>query len=263
MADYKAVKRAADAEEDEGMEWLTISDPDIGQKRYDRARRFLSPPLSTIAAFTLISMPWLIAAMNIFATGALRLILYQPRVHSRTNTMLLLSGAAVALELRAGLDHDFVDITQVLVPAGLCLTGLILAFYFAERRFFWAPLPLAMFLLAAVPYAEGAMLQLNAHLETASAEIYDTVVLDKDVSTSTSKRRMRKMEYWYLQVKAWGPVTATEKVEVSRSFFDSVSVGDRICMLLHSEALGVQYFALAACPFPAPSSPTLAPSNPS
>jgi len=280
--DYKAVKRAADAEEDEGMEWLTISDPDVGQKRYDRARRlvdlplvigviaaiatlFLSPPLSSIAAFILIAPPWLVAAMNIYATGTLRLVLYQPRIYNSSNTMVLLSCCAVALELRAGLDHDFIDITQVLVPAGLCLTGLILAFYFAERRFFRAPLPLAMFLLAAVPYAEGAMLQLNAHLETAPAEIYGTVVLDKEVSTSTSRRRMRKMEYWYLQVEAWGPITAAKKIEVSRSFFDSVAVGDRVCMFLHSGALGVQYFSLATCPFPAPAqaSPFLLPLNPS
>jgi hypothetical protein len=89
-------------------------------------------------------------------------------------------------------------------------------------------------------YGYGAGMIINALLDESTPRTYQVLVTAKHIS------RGRGTSY-HLQLAAWGPKVGGQEVLVSSSRYSVTKVGDTVCMVLKSGALGVPWSALGGC----------------
>ncbi|NML38578.1 hypothetical protein HHL17_15325 [Chitinophaga sp. G-6-1-13] len=89
------------------------------------------------------------------------------------------------------------------------------------------------FLLLIASY--GMVVFINVFLDTRSAGLYQTTVVNKRISTGKSTS-------YYLEVWPWGPVRSSESISVVKSDYEETEINDLVNMELHRGALGLPWY---------------------
>jgi hypothetical protein len=89
-------------------------------------------------------------------------------------------------------------------------------------------------------YGYGAGMQVNALLDKSMPQPFQVKVLGKSVGTGRSAN-------YYLVLAPWGPRVAGQKLSVPRSLYEETKLGDSVCMVLRSGALGVAWSEPGSC----------------
>jgi len=107
----------------------------------------------------------------------------------------------------------------------------------AVRKKPW--MALLIFLLS-LGYGYGAGMEANSLLDRSPATVYLTTVTAKRISSGS------KSTSYYLRLNAWGQQHRGE-VMVPRSTYQSVIVGDPICVVQRAGALDIPWYAVHSC----------------
>jgi hypothetical protein len=81
---------------------------------------------------------------------------------------------------------------------------------------------------------------INAEFDYSSPQIFRVNVLEKSISHG-------KQDHHYLLVGAWEPRTHPQNVAVSRDVYDSINVGQKVCVSLHSGAINLPWYLVQSC----------------
>ena len=100
---------------------------------------------------------------------------------------------------------------------------------------------LGLFLLAGF-YGYGVSLQADTALDPSTPRNYSMHVVDK-----ASHRGSRGSTCYYLWLGERDSTADAEQVRVKETFYDSLQIGDAICITAHDGALGVPWQTVQAC----------------
>jgi len=121
------------------------------------------------------------------------------------------------------------------------LAGFALALATLRKTKLAAPIQYAVILSALFAlYGGAALMVIDVRFDTARPQVFRAAIADKYV------RRGRQTNY-ILAVPPWGPRTRPSTIGVASSLYDSVQVGDPICMTLHPGALGSAWYEAVRC----------------
>lgn len=87
--------------------------------------------------------------------------------------------------------------------------------------------------------AYGGGVALDVGLDTARPRSFATTVTEMDILRGKSNT-------YRLYLAPWGP-DGPQRIDVSRSFYDSVTVGGAVCPVRHPGALGLPWYQLTRC----------------
>jgi hypothetical protein len=90
-------------------------------------------------------------------------------------------------------------------------------------------------------YGYGAAVVADVQLDPAPATPIQAPVLEKYVTHSKSSTN------YHVRLPPWGPRTRPDSVDVSRSTYFELQVGDPLCILEHPGALGLAWFTTGVC----------------
>ncbi len=96
--------------------------------------------------------------------------------------------------------------------------------------------------LILVPYGFGSVLELNAVLDRSRATVYSARVLSKTISRGSKHTDYR------LRLGSWALQPQGNSVSVSRTFFQTVTEGDFVCLPVRSGALQIEWYVVTTCP---------------
>ncbi len=126
-----------------------------------------------------------------------------------------------------------------------CLLGLLLGYLLyrasspAMRK---TTLPTVPLMIGFV-YSLGVARQANMQLDASTPREIQTVVLQMNYSSGKSTT-------YYLYLPSWERPGTAEKVAVSKRLYQSVSVGDPICVTTHEGALHLAWYTIQTCSTP-------------
>lgn len=186
--------------------------------------------------------PWVLVLLVFAGNG--RYLLTGPDGQTVINGVIIVP---VILGLKALITFHMVDVRAMIAPgAGLAAGFCVLAFIAhvsshaarpsappppARRRHQWLAFPVI------APMLAWAMLvDANAAMETAPAQSRAVTVADKWVSSGRSRTH-------YVRLADAPPIGVT-RYEVSRGLFDTVPTGGRLCLAIHTGALGWRWYEL-------------------
>jgi len=156
---------------------------------------------------------------------------------------LILPGAA--LTIRAVADLHFLR-WQHLIPVALVicisLTALVVAADPMIRQRRW---PVLVVLFLSVMYASGAAAQADTVLDRSAPSPFSSEVLRKHVSRGHSTS-------YTLTISPWGPQGESTDVMVSARVYDSVQLGQSVCIYLFPGALRIPWYLVQPCPSQTP-----------
>jgi hypothetical protein len=142
------------------------------------------------------------------------------------------------LAVRAISDVEVLDWKPLLIGGALGGLLLVVAIALGERtRKFWV-LALIAPLISGYPW--GALCLANALLDRGVPEVFEVTVRGKHVSEG-------KQTSWELELDPWGPVPEPKDASVSEPLYDAVSVVDRVCVALHTGAVGARWYVVGRC----------------
>lgn len=151
-----------------------------------------------------------------------------------------LIGPGIVLALRAFLDFHILDwpLALGMALAGGALIALgISRWGVATRK--WSAVLLMGFLFC-FPYAYGTVVELNFLLGGTAPQQFETIVTGKHQTSDKHKS-------WDLTVGPWGPAHDAEDVSVDKLLYESVAVGDTVCVFLFQGALGMNWILVSSC----------------
>jgi hypothetical protein len=90
-------------------------------------------------------------------------------------------------------------------------------------------------------YGYGACTQINMQMDAAPARLYSAPIVEKALLAGRNTT-------YRLALAPWGPDRKTETVEVDQPFFDSVKVGDPVCITAHDGELQAAWHTVHRCP---------------
>jgi hypothetical protein len=93
-------------------------------------------------------------------------------------------------------------------------------------------------LLSAI-YGYGLVRELNIVVDRSPATVYPTVVVNKRYTRGGYK----------LVVGPWGSAREADSMYVAPSLYDSIKVGERVCIVVKEGALGMSWYSAQACPW--------------
>jgi hypothetical protein len=130
-----------------------------------------------------------------------------------------------------------------LIPAAIgAVVVLDLAWGAKDRHDLASPRLLMAFLtLCGAAYGYGAVATADIQFDGSAGSQLSAPVLGKYVTHG------RRSDSYYLNLPAWGPRLQPDSVEVSRTTYDQVNVGEPICIVLHPGALNLAWFTTHAC----------------
>jgi hypothetical protein len=134
-----------------------------------------------------------------------------------------------------------VDWPKALVIAavgGLALGLLILWFAPASNRIRLSGI---YAVLVMTSYVYGAAAIVDQHWDSGPATVSRVKVLGAHVNRGSRSTNYR------LLVSPWGRSSEPDEVNVERSFYEQVAVGDAVCIRQHGGALGIGWFEVAHC----------------
>lgn len=249
-----------DADEIQQSEVQLLADPELGfhsdtrKERVAEARRIARN--LTIAAWiaffwaVLFPHPYGLVMLVAAALPLVSLILlvrskgiYQMegrRKDARPNLAIAFLFPGMGLALRAMADFHLLAWKPILFMAAFCSLGMAIILYQADsgmRKRPWSLLPIVLF---GSFYAYGAIAQSNALLDKSSTNAFTAVVTRKHVVHG------RSISY-HFRLDPWGPQLDETDITVPRQLYNAASIGDRVCIDLHSGALRIAWYQITQC----------------
>jgi|GEM_PF-4070993 len=149
---------------------------------------------------------------------------------------------ALALGLRGLLDTHIYDLQLLLATCALIAIGAAFASYDIAKS---GPRPRATIILVVVVtmiWAYGAISEANVWLDRGPPTATRVVsLIRKDVSRGKSTT-------YSLVTKSWRGGKSATSTDVPRALWDSLSVGDDVCIQDHQGALRLRWFQIDRCP---------------
>jgi hypothetical protein len=187
----------------------------------------------------LIALPWVAIGMVAQFQPLYRFGVRGGDQHPDLTLALITSGFILMLHALSA--FETLDWRGPLILA--CVGGLALAGaaarvdpWFRKQR--WEVLLVG---LLTCSYGYGGGLELNALADQSVPRIFPAGVLAKRVS------RDSKWTTWYLTLKPWGPVAASDEVSVPEALYELTRPGDTVCVLLRYGALRIEWYQVATC----------------
>jgi hypothetical protein len=191
-----------------------------------------------LVLFVLAALPWV--AVWVMARSPDLYVLNAPRGSGRPDLTILLISPGFLLMLRAVRDVQVLDWQRLLLLAALVAMALMASVVWAipSARQRLGVLALTLALLMA--YGYGAAALGNAVLDQTSGSTYPTTVYGKRVTSGRNRTPT-------MRLGPWGPRATQEEATVPWDVYRSTSVGDKVCVVLHSGAFGVPWYRIAQC----------------
>ncbi|MGE3106459.1 MAG: hypothetical protein AB7K14_14615 [Lysobacterales bacterium] len=199
----------------------------------------LYPRPYEIVVGALIVLP---AVALVFAATSKGLIQVNQHLRDKRPSIVnTLIGSGALLALRAFLDFHVLDWPLVLGAAlavAALITLVITRLDVAMRNWSAALLMGCVFCL---PYAYGTVVELNVLLDGAAPQRLATTVTGKHQTTGN-------YQSWNLIIAAWDSAHDSVDVNVNKRMYESVAVGDTVCVILFRGALGLNWISVQSCP---------------
>jgi hypothetical protein len=199
---------------------------------------FLYPHPYQALIFILIALPWI--AIWIMAQAPGIYAFNGPRGSGRPDLTVLLIAPGFLLTLRALQDVQILDWQRLMLWAILVTLALIVTVVWTLPAAREKPGSVLITLLLLLSYGYGASALENASLDRSPATSYSTQVYGKHVTSG----RHRTPE---MSLGPWGSRPGDQDVTVSWDLYNSTSVGDKVCVLLHPGAFGVPWYRISKC----------------
>jgi hypothetical protein len=164
---------------------------------------------------------------------------FKQRSDPRAELSICLMVCSIGLQLSAVHLH-FVSMPSLMIfmaPVGLVY---FFGFYSACRQGPQRPGKALGLVLFAGLYACGLIMMADTLPDHAPATTYSADVLGKHISHGRSTS-------YYLELAPWGPMPAPNRLSVSSREYDSVNVGDEVCVSLHPGSLHQAWYQLIDC----------------
>jgi hypothetical protein len=146
---------------------------------------------------------------------------------------------AWAILLRVLIDFEYESFSSLIIPGTVAFV-LILVILFSTHKlieeriknkgYVYLLLVFNIFL-----YSYGATYGVNCVYDNSKAEVYETQVISKRISTGKSKRR-------YIKVEPWGSHREKEEITVSNEEYERIQSGDFIKIDVHKGLLGIPWY---------------------
>lgn len=167
-----------------------------------------------------------------------------PAASRRPDLAAMILSAGIVLALRAGRDVHILG-WESLAPWAVATGALLGVSVFwvnrnARRR--WQTV--IVIILASCAYGYGAATLANAVLDRSTPSIFRPLVLGKHSSRGRSTT-------YHLLLTPWGDRKIADNVTVSATLFRAASVGEPVCVVVRSGALGSSWYRVALCDGPA------------
>jgi hypothetical protein len=191
------------------------------------------PLLALLLALPLIAIICAIGWRNLFRIGL-------GTGPAQANLTAACAVAAGALFARTLLDLNLVSwLPLTAFAAAVGIVFLIVAVRREPnlRRRWWRLLAAGVLTGA---YAFGVLAQANVRLDQSPQAVLRSHVLEKHLGHS-------RITTYRLALAPWGPLTTPEDATVPAEVYDRVQVDDTVCVRLHDGALGLAWYAVAAC----------------
>lgn len=206
----------------------------------------LYPHPYELAMLLLAAGPWFAFALAARSPGTYQLD--QRRNEARPTLAILMYLPALALAMRALSDIHILEWQQ---GAVLALAGAVVLSFVATKldRGLLAPKPgrsgarwasvLGMTLIGAA-YGYGLGMQSDRLLDSSPPRAFTAAVVGKHISSGKSRS-------FNLHLAPWGPRSYPDNVQVRADFYETVQVGEVLCVDLYPGAIQVPWFVLRHC----------------
>jgi hypothetical protein len=144
------------------------------------------------------------------------------------------------LMLRVISDMNLLEWTGPLYISAALAALLTVAAVMADRSLQSRRGLVILLFILSLSYGFGAGMEGNALLDHSKRSVYATKITEKEISSG----RYRSYD---LYLARWGPKQDNDKVSVPRSFYDSVGIGDTVCVSLRQGAFHVQWYIVGPC----------------
>ena len=145
----------------------------------------------------------------------------------------------IALILRALLDFNIYDYTNIWLPAIVISLGYILILFVGNKEFafikiadYFNNLVLIIMLFG---YGYSTTVLTNSLFDNTTPTYFNTTVVNKQISSS-------KIIIYYFYLKSWGPNKIRSKMSVSKFDYKSFSPGDEITITLHNGLFDIPWY---------------------
>ncbi|HEX4068262.1 MAG TPA: hypothetical protein VHZ09_19740 [Acidobacteriaceae bacterium] len=200
---------------------------------------FLDPRPYALAIFAAAAVPWVAAILACWSKGALHLMPRSKKDRSpQVSLAFMLPG--VMLLLRVNQDFKAYDWTRLVVVAAVAGAALAVGTAIADPGLWRVPGAAfgAVFLCGI--WGFGAGLSADALMDLSPATVYTVTVVGHHVSHGRSTT-------YSLLLAPWGPGNRSGSVSVPWRLYDSVAVGDSVCLPWRPGALGVAWYRVQLC----------------
>lgn len=162
----------------------------------------------------------------------------------RPNLAMLLIMPPMVLAMRALLDVTLIDLRQLFMWGFVLGLPLCMAVFAAPKVSPkttpkpWAlPLLMLPFMTA---YGCGLLALTDAMWDSAKPQVFQTTITGKDVSHGKSTT-------YYLHLAPWNQTIDEDRVAVTRSYYEAISMGDIVCVRLHPGKFGLRWMQVGGC----------------
>ena len=200
------------------------------------------------AFFRPIPYEWVVSVLAFLPLISLFLLLrgkgvYQiegRRNDARANLAIAFLAPGLILDVRAVRDIDLLRWQAVLIPG--IVAGIVLTIVAAkgDRGFTKRRIGLLPIFLFGTWYCCSAIAEADAIFDQQPAQVFRTNIAEKHVSRGKSTT-------YHLRLDPWGPQDRTSSITVSRSFYESLEVGQAVCVWLKPGALKIPWYVVRAC----------------
>jgi hypothetical protein len=166
-----------------------------------------------------------------------------PAASRRPDLAAMILSAGIVLALRATMDVHTLGweaLAPWAVAAGALLGSSVFRVNRGVRRGWQTAL---VIILGSCAYGYGAATIANAVLDRSTPSIFRPLVLGKHSSTG-------RHTTYHLLLTPWGDRKVAENVTVSPTLFRAASVGEPVCVVMRSGALGSGWYRVALCEGP-------------
>jgi hypothetical protein len=182
-------------------------------------------------------LPWLAVLITACSKGLFRTIGDKNDAHPALTVPFVLPGIALAA-LSFGF-HLRAWTPALAFSAGVGI-ALWIAVAAADSSLRQSRGNLFVVLLLTAVYGYGASVQANILLDRSPETVYRPPVVGKYTTSARSTT-------YYLSLGPWGPDMETGEVSVSRSFYQSLKPGDRVCVAVKPGALHIPWDVVRQC----------------
>jgi hypothetical protein len=194
----------------------------------------LRVPAAVVLALTPLVMLFMVQRLPLLYAISMK------KADPRADLSLALIVASFGLALQI-VKYDFVSMQPLLmliIPAALVF---IAAYYSAVSKNTNRAATLFILLFYGCFYSFGLAVVTDTLADNSKASTYIVPVSGKHTSSGRSTT-------YYLELVPWGPLQSPNELSVSSSFYDSITVGDQVCLGLHPGRLHAAWYRLSDCP---------------